>query len=96
VFFAGEVVVRLGTGSDAVNFPRTAAILEAARDTVAVPRVLFVEPDRASFRFPVVVLSYVPGEPMSQVWAEISDDERIGLLAQVADQLSRLRKRRRE
>jgi aminoglycoside phosphotransferase (APT) family kinase protein len=90
VFFAGEAVVRLGTGSDAVNFPRTVAILEAARDTVAVPRVLFADLERTSFPFPVVVLAYVPGVPMSHRWAEVSGAERIALLAQVVDQLSRL------
>lgn len=90
VYFAGEVVVRLGTGSDAVNFPRTVAILEAARDSVPVPEVLFSSCDLVDFPVRVMVLSYVFGEPMSKLWPGLSDDGRLELLGQVAEALSRL------
>jgi aminoglycoside phosphotransferase (APT) family kinase protein len=90
VFLAGDAVVRLGTGSDAANFPRTVAVLEAARRTVAVPEVLFSDFSLESFPVRVMVLSFVPGEPMSKLWPKLTDDDRVDLLGQVTQQLARL------
>lgn len=90
VYFAGPVVVRIGTGSDAAMFPRAIAITRAAAPTLPVPEVLFEDCSRSAFPFPVMVLARVPGEPLSRLWPNLRDDQRIDHVAAIISQVSRL------
>ena len=90
VYFAGDVVVRLGTGSDAAMFPRSVAMMRAAKPTVRVPEVLFADCSRARFEVPVMVLERMPGTTLKRLWPTLSAGERLDLIADVASQLGRL------
>ncbi len=92
VYFAGDVVVRLGTGSDAAMFPRAVAVLRAAATTVAVPTVLFEDCSRSTFPIPVMVLARVPGLPLSNTWPTLTENQRFEMMAAVATELDRLHK----
>lgn len=90
VYFADDVVVRLGTGSDAAKFPRAVAVMRAAAATVAVPEIIFEDCSCADFPVPVMVLARVPGHTLSQVWPTLKEDDRLELVSAVASQLSRV------
>ncbi len=68
----GQVVVRLGGPDPAVE----AAVMDAARGHVPVPRVLHVLPAEAGdgAARPAMVLEYVAGTPLSQVLQEAGRD----------------------
>lgn len=90
VYFAGDLVIRLGTGSDAAMFPRAVAVLRAAAATVAVPEVLFEDCSRSTFPIPVMVLARVPGLPLSRTWPTLTEDQRVKMMAAVATELDHL------
>ena len=94
VFLAGEVVVRLGTGSDAAKFPRSAAILRAARGVVRVPEVVYTEFDAGPV--PVMVLQRMPGASLASRWKDLDEAARPRFLEAVALELEALHRLRPE
>lgn len=90
VYFAGDFVVRLGTGSDGVKFPRAAAVLRAAKGRVAVPDVVYEDCSGSTFEVPVMVLARVRGQTLSRVWTGLDDAARDRVLEAVAVQLDAL------
>jgi aminoglycoside phosphotransferase (APT) family kinase protein len=71
-------------------FPRSVAMMRAAKPTVRVPEVLFADCSRARFEVPVMVLERVPGTTLKRLWPTLSAGERLDLIADVASQLGRL------
>jgi aminoglycoside phosphotransferase (APT) family kinase protein len=90
VYLAGDVVVRLGTGSDAPVFPRAIAVLRAARGRVKVPEVIFSDCSQTHFPVPAMVLARVRGEPLSRTWPSMSADDRWRMVEAVAAELAAL------
>ncbi len=90
VYFAGDVVVRLGTGSDAVHYGRSAAVMRAASAIAAVPDVLFCDVSMSVLPVRVMVVARAPGVPVRQRWTAMDRSERLAVMHQVAQQLDRL------
>jgi hypothetical protein len=87
VFFAGDVVVRLGTGSDGIKFPRSAAVLAAARPSVRVPELVHIDASCSTHPVPVMVLARMPGEPLSRHFGAFDATDRRHVLEQIAIEL---------
>lgn len=91
VYLAGDVVVRLGTGSDAVHFDRAAAIMTAAAAAgVRVPELVLVDTSMARFPLRLMVVARASGQPLADAWPRLNRARRLDAMHQVADQLARL------
>jgi aminoglycoside phosphotransferase (APT) family kinase protein len=90
VYFAGDAVVRVGTGTDGAKFPAAVAVLRAAAPVVRVPEVLYADTTCGAVPFPVMVLRRLAGASLSRTWPRLDAARRLAALEQIAHELERL------
>lgn len=82
-----DYVVRLGTGSDGICFPKSTEILRAVDGTMCAPRVLHADFSQQVVPCNVMICSYLPGALLAEQWGSYSNDAKRSIAAEVADEL---------
>lgn len=85
-----DYIVRIGSGSDGKQFGKTCAVMRAIQGQVKVPALLYADDSCGEFEFPVMVCEYVPGEPLKDIWRNISNTQKRNCFHQLLAELDRL------
>ena len=83
-------VVRIGTGPDGKQLPKSAGVLRAVAGRVAAPALVGVDFSRTHVPYNVLVCSFVEGRRMAELWPAAPAPERRRLVFAVARELDAL------
>lgn len=87
---ANDFIVRIGSGSDGVEFGKTCAVMRAIEGQVKAQELFYHDDSCSDFEFPVMVCEYVPGQPLKAIWHNISNNQQRNCMHQFLQELSRL------
>jgi len=90
VYFAGDLVVRVGTGTDGAKFPRAVAVLRAAARRLRVPELVYADPTGEVVGLPIMISQRLPGSSLASLWPSLRSTERWNALAAITSELQRL------
>jgi Ser/Thr protein kinase RdoA (MazF antagonist) len=83
-------IVRIGTGSDGVQFPKSADVLRAVAGRIKAPALLYTDFSLSKVPYNVQVLSFISGSPLSRVWADCNQEQKRRWVLSILEEMSRL------
>ena len=87
VYAAGDLMVRIGTGTDGQSFPRALAVLRAAAVNACVPKILYADTTTRTLPYPVMVHARLPGRTLSGLWSSLDAVHRLAVLESLSHEL---------